>query len=365
MLRPEPIKILHLISTLEIGGVQKQVIEVAKRINKKNFVNVIGAFSYGSLLKELKNEKIQYKIFRRTFRYDFFLPFRIAIYLRREKINILHTYLFTANTWGRIGGILSWRTLIVASERNAIPWKSVFHYIIDFLLSFPTKKIIACSEAVKKLNLEKGFIRKNKIDVIYNGVDLERFKPYNKEKARKFLNLPVKSFIIGSIGRLHWCKGYNYLIDVINLIKNKHPEVLLLLVGDGEERENLKEKVKRLGLKNKVIFTGEVENTVPFIQSWDIGVFPSIYEGFGIGILETMACGIPVIASSTGGIPELVGNSGKLVKTGSINELRKSIEELIDSPELREKLGKEERERAKNFSISKTVEKWEELYVNL
>jgi len=360
------IKILHLVSTLDIGGVQKQIVEVIKRLEGEKFSNYVGSFSSGFLVEALKKINIPSVIFRRDFRFDPFLPFRIALYLKKEKVDILHTYLFTANTWGRLGGIIARTPVIVASERNAIPWKNSLHIFLDSILSLFTSRIVACSSAIRELNLRKGFIKEEKISVIYNGVDTEKFKPGKKKKSRKELALPENALIIGSAGRLHWCKGYRFLLEAVNSLKNTYPHLYLMLVGEGEERKNLEKLVERLDLRERVIFTGEVEEVLPFIQSWDVGVFPSLHEGFGISIAETMACGIPVIASRTGGIPEVVGKAGIMVERGNSCQLAKAIEKLIGSPSLRETLGKEGRKRIeKYFSISRTVNEWGNLYIEV
>ena len=360
------IKILHLVSTLAIGGVQKQIAEVAKRLEGDEFDNYVGTFSSGRVREFLKTADIPVAVFRRDFRFDPFLPFRVAAYLREKKIDILHTYLFTANTWGRLGGIIARTPVIVASERNAIPWKNCLHIFLDSVLSFPTSRIVACSYAVKELNRKKGFIRGEKIKVIYNGVDTEKFSPGDKKKSREKLNLPQHAFIVGSLGRLHRCKGYRYLLQAVSLLKKKYPDIYLVIVGEGEERSNLEKLTAQLDLGKRSIFSGEVAEPLPFIRSWDIGVFPSLYEGFGISIAETMACGIPVIASRTGGIPEVVGAAGIIVERKHPRQLAKAIEQMITSPSLRETLGKEGRERIKSyFSLSKTVNEWANLYLSL
>ncbi|NOZ64382.1 MAG: glycosyltransferase [Caldiserica bacterium] len=360
------IRILHLVSTLDIGGVQKQIVEVVKRLEGESFANYVGSFSSGRVEEFLRKANIPVMLFRRDFRFDPFLPLRIAAYLKKEKIDILHTYLFTANTWGRLGGIIARTPVLVASERNAIPWKNFFHILLDSVLSFPTSRIIACSYAVKDLNQKKGFIKGEKIKVIYNGIDTEKFIPGDKKKMRQKLNLPQQAFIVGSVGRLHWCKGFSYLLRAVSLLQNAYPNLYLMIVGEGEEHNNLEKLATRLNLRKRIIFTGEVEETLPFIQSWDVGVFPSLYEGFGISIAEAMACGIPVIASRTGGIPEVIGAAGIIVERKHPRQLAKAIEQVINSPSLRATLGKEGRERIKNhFSLSRTVNEWANLYLAL
>ncbi len=311
----------------------------------------------------MEEEGIRVVIFPRFFRWDPLLVFRIQRFLRRNKIHILHTYLFTANTWGRIGGILASTPLLVASERNAIPWKGGLHLFLDFILSFPTHRIVACSRAVKDMVVRRTGIREDKIRVIYNGVDTSYFVPGDKRKARKRLSLPQDAYIVGSVGRLHWCKGYVYLIRAIRKVSCRR-DVLLLLVGEGEERRRLEEEVEKLGMQGRVIFAGEVGDVRDYLWSMDVAVFPSIYEGFGISILEALSSGVPVVASSTGGIPEIIrGDYGILVPPRDVERLSRVITGLLENEGRRERMRAEGRRYVeKNFSIEKTVEEWVSLY---
>lgn len=358
------IKILHLISTLDIGGVQKQIFEVVSRLEGEEFSNTVGSFRDGILRESFENAGIPVVIFPRWFRFDPLLPFRIAGYLVKEKIEILQTYLFTANTWGRLGGILAGSTVMIASERNAIPWKGSIHLFLDHILSYPTASIVTSSQAVKKLVVKRALIPSHKIRVIYNGVDIQKFSSGDKKSARSRLSLPPQALIIGTVGRLHWCKGHRYLLEAFKKLLPEFPSLYLLIVGEGEERKKLEVLAYKLGVRHRVIFTGEIKEPVDYIRCMDIGVYPSLYEALGISILETLACEVPVVASKTGGIPEIVDEKcGFLVSPGDSESLAKAINILLKDEMKRRKMGKMGREKVKeNFSIEKTVEEWKSLY---
>ncbi len=363
------IRILHLISTLDVGGVQGQLLEVVKRMDRRIFENYVGTFSPGGKWEILyREEKIPVVIFKRGFRFDPLLIWRIYSFLREKDIRILHTYLFTANTWGRLAGILASPSLIIASERNAIPWKKFPHLFLDYALSDFTHKIITCSEAVRELSIRRSRIPPYKIGVLYNGVDVEKFRPRDKEECREKISLPGGKKIIGSLGRIHPCKGYVYLLKAGKEILSLYPEVAFVIGGEGEEKKRLENQVKREKIEGNFYFPGYVEDRVSFLNSLDMAIFPSLYEGLGMSILEAMSCGIPVVASQTGGIREIIedGKNGILVPPGEVRKLTQVILWLLRNPYKAKKLGEEGRRRIKEkFRIEKTVERLQELYLSL
>ena len=212
--------------------------------------------------------------------------------------------------------------------------------------------------------MKRALIPSQKIRVIYNGVDIQKFSPGDKKSARSKLSLPSEALVIGTVGRLHWCKGHPYLLEAFKKLLPEFPSLYLLIVGEGEERKKLEVLAYKLGVRHRVIFTGETKEPVDYIRCMDIGVYPSLYEALGISILETLACEVPVVASKTGGIPEIVDEKcGFLVPPRDSEYLAKAINVLLKDGMKRRKMGKMGREKVKkNFSIEKTVEEWKFLY---
>lgn len=184
--------------------------------------------------------------------------------------------------------------------------------------------------------------------VIYNGVDLEKFKPMTTS-LRQQLNISDNTFLLAFAGRLVGWKGLSVAIDAISLLKND--DVKLLIVGAGEDLERLKKKVFTKGVLEQVIFHEPVEHgELPaFYATCDAGIFPSVGdEAFGITIAEAMACGKPVIASHIGGIPEVVGNEGTaglLVTPGDAQSIVTAINHLRELPDRGKEMGENARLR--------------------
>lgn len=200
------------------------------------------------------------------------------------------------------------------------------------------KKIIAVSESAK--TFIEYFADENKIRVIPNGVDVNRFSPENKTENRN-----EKSIIL-YMGRLVPKKGIHILIRAMKNVLKKYPDALLLIGGKGKMKTFLNSYANTLGLKDNVRFLGYVpDNMLPSLYaSSDVFVLPSITaESFGITLLEAMATGTPVIGSSVGGIPEVIGDCGLIIEPGNPKKLSDAVITLLDDENLREKLGRKGR----------------------
>jgi glycosyltransferase involved in cell wall biosynthesis len=232
-------------------------------------------------------------------------------------------------------------------------------------------KIITVSEAVRRVKIEKSNVSPEKVITIHNGIDTSLFTSHSntsKQQFRKSLGIPDNVLLLGSVGRLHPSKGFSDLISALVKIKSKLKSVKVIIVGDGKLSNNLKLQVKYDKLSDAIEFIG-LRNDVPDILSaLDIFVLPSLWEAFGIAILEAMAAGKPVVATSVGGIPEVVidGETGILVPASDPDALANAIIRLIEDEELRVKMGNAGRKRVlKHFTIQKMVNKTEQLYQEL
>ncbi len=202
------------------------------------------------------------------------------------------------------------------------------------------KEIIAVSESAK--TFIEYFADENKISVIPNGVDVNRFSPDNKNE-----NVDRRPTIL-YMGRLVPKKGVHILIRAMSHIVKKYPDALLLIGGKGKMKTFLSSYANTLGLKENVRFLGYVpDNMLPNLySSSDVFVLPSVTaESFGITLLEAMASGTPVIGSSVGGIPEVIGDCGLIVEPGNPKKLSDAVITFLDDENLREKFGRKGRKR--------------------
>lgn len=202
------------------------------------------------------------------------------------------------------------------------------------------------------------------VDVTFFGVDMERFKPVEVEKDG--------TFVIGIVKSLEKRYGIEYLIKAFKLLKDEYPskKILLKIGGSGQNLDNLVNLVKELGLEKEVEFLGRIspDNIAKTFCSFDITVFPSLREGFGVAAIESQACEVPVIVTNVGGHPESLDNNktGFIVEPESPEEIKEKIKILMNDENLRTSMGKEGRKFVKaNYEVNKNFRDIEELYVKI
>ncbi|GIW61822.1 MAG: hypothetical protein KatS3mg089_0674 [Patescibacteria group bacterium] len=235
-------------------------------------------------------------------------------------------------------------------------------FVLYTLISKIPKRIIVPTENTKKSLLNDIYIAPSKIIVIPCGIVLHK-KKHNRKKPKYLKN----KIVIGNVSRLTREKGQQLLINAMPDILSKNPQVHLLLVGDGPDKEYFSELIKKLNISKSVTLTGFVKNTDDYYRQMDIFVFPTIWplEGFGLVMVEAMDYGLPIIAHNSGPVPEIVknNNTGLLVPLDDKNALIYAILSLVTNQALRERLGGAGRRRAVNlFDIEKISKKYEKVF---
>ncbi len=228
------------------------------------------------------------------------------------------------------------------------------------------KKIIAISKEGKEEIIRYYGVRLEDIIVIYNGVNLEEFHPKNRAlfrgEIREEFNISNDEFLILFVGSGYRRKGLRYLIEAVSLLKEKRP-LKMLVVARGKKKFYLR-LARRLGVEDKIIFTGGRKDLRKFYAASDLFVLPTIYEPFGNVCLETLASGLPIIVSKTSGAAEIIteGENGLLLKNPrDSRELAEKIRLAFDN-RFRNKLSKNARTLAENFTVDENVEKTLEVY---
>lgn len=220
-----------------------------------------------------------------------------------------------------------------------------------------SERIIANSNYIKEMSL-KYYSPKKNIDVIPLGMKKVEFPP----AGRKDLGLDENKTYIVSMGRFNRIKGCEYLLRALKDVEDAH----LLLIGDGEEKENLKNLASELGITNRVEFLGWVtgEKKYQYLALGDLYVVSSIHEGFGMTILEAMGSGTPIVSTNVGGQKDIIRTeeNGILVPPCDFRALAKAIKELLQNKEKRERMISFNREYVKSFYISETAKKYLEIF---
>ena len=373
------IKILIIIGQLDIGGTELHVLNITKNINREKYELALFPLRKGGTLeKQFFSGDIAITIKGNNYnglgKIGLFISAVELIFVSfKYKPDIFHFFLPEAYIIGSIftyifknsKRIMSRRSLNIYQKKhvkmNMMFLEKIFHKNMDF--------ITGNSSAVCKQLMEEG-VEKDKIKLIYNGVDLKTFKP--KDSNRKYLqskNINKSDLVIICIANLIPYKGHADLIRGIKLVDN---QILanwhLLLVGrDDGFSSYLKTLVREQNLDKKIEFLGEVEIVSRLIEKSDIGILCSHQEGFSNSILECMAGGLPMIATNVGGNPEAVlnGVNGLIVDPYSPYEIGQAILKLANNELLRKEMGSSAREIVNmKFSLDKCVSEYEDLYVS-
>ena len=197
-------------------------------------------------------------------------------------------------------------------------------------------KIVCISDDEKESALREKICKPDKLQVIYNGIDLEEIKN-TKPKSRKELGIPEDAFVVGQVGRLSEQKAPDTFVKAAKLIKEKIPKAYFILVGDGELRGQIEKMIHEARLDNSFLITGWIDNPAAYMKIMNVGTLLSRWEGFGLVLPEYMACGVPIVATDVDAIPNIVqdGKNGILIKVNSSKEVFKAVSELYDVPDLK------------------------------
>ncbi len=290
--------------------------------------------------------------------------FQLLKVLREIQPDITHTHLFQPRIYTTLANLFYRKTVLITHKHSIVNIKKHHLFILlEMVINFANKKIIAISESVKNSLSKFEFIPHNKIFVLHNCIDYQKF---NKEAVKKN-NFDGNDIVIGIVGRIEKVKGIEYLILAMKIILAKFPNVKLEIIGDGSELSNLKSLAESSGISKSVFFFGKFKDVIPFYKRMDIFVLPSVLEGFGIVLLEAMASGIPVVATNVNGIKEVVADmkNGLLIPSRNPEAIAQAVIKLIENPELTYNLVNNGLERARNFDIQSHINKLENLYTNL
>lgn len=359
-------RVLYLIWSLDLGGAERVVVDLAKGLDNRVFKPKVCCLNekgrYASLLER---RGIRVFALRKRPTLDLFLIPRLVRLIKEERIDLIHSHLFGANLWGRIAAHFA-GVPIVCTEHGMDVWRTPFHLTLDRLLAPITKRVVFVSQAVKKFYQSKHISLNGKSRVIYNGIDLNRFeRKQDLSSIRSGLGLNGAEKVIGIVGRLVPEKAHDDFIRAIRLLVQKRDDVVGLIVGSGGLLELLKKQVQDAGLQRHVIFAGHRDDSAQLYQTMDVSVLCSEREGFPLVALEAMASRVPVVATAVGGVGELLKDreTGMLVPPRNPEALAQAILTVLENGDLREQLVKNAyQEVSAYFGTKQMVQNHELLY---
>jgi glycosyltransferase involved in cell wall biosynthesis len=363
-----PRRILFVIDELDVGGTEQQLAELVRRLDRRAWTPTVCCFRPGLIAREIEAGGTRVVVIRKRARVDPFLVLALTRLMRRERIDVVQTYLFTANTWGRLAAFLARVPAIVTAERNVTMWEERYKPVVGRWLDRFTAVTTGNSEAVRQYLVEKG-LPARKVRVIYNGVNLARFDgPASPQMTRAELAIPPGHRVVGFVARLEPQKDPSTFLRAAARVVQRIPAVAFLMVGGGALRAQLEHEAEALGLRDRIIFTGARRDVPRLLAALDVSVLSSVKEGMSNTIMESMAAGLPMVATRVGGNAELVidGETGYLVPPRDPERLAEAIERVLEDPARARAMGRAAQARiAERFSIDAMVASTTALYDEL
>jgi glycosyltransferase involved in cell wall biosynthesis len=305
-------------------------------------------------------------VWRRALHGEIDLPAALAIArrLRERRHDVIHMHTSHAHTLGVLGARMagSARPVTVVSRR--VDFSIHKRRVLDFSrqkYTWGVDRILCVSEMIRRVLLGDG-LPESLLEVVHSGVDLGRFEgvPDRSADYRREFHIPSGVPVIGNVAHCADHKGQRYLVAAAPAVLERHPEARILIVGDGELLPALREQARELGVAERVLFPG-FRTDVPALLAWfDVFCFPSHLEGLGTSVLDALAVRLPVVATTAGGIPEMIesGTHGLLVPPRDGPALADALVWMLEHRDEAAALGRAGRERVESdFTCQRTAER--------
>lgn len=368
----EATTVVQVIKSLDVGGVEQLLLTLANNLDEEEFdLIVVTLRNNGKIGSEIEQSGTTVIDMGRpggiTPRNAVATVWSLCKLFRRLDPDVVHSYLWESNFYSRIAATICRVPVVVISEQNIYRDKQRSQIAIDKLLSYVTDRIVACSESVEEFTARQERIPHHKFTVIYNAVDPAEFEPNRgRRTVLKELDIDPDATILITVGSLSEQKGHEYLLRAMASLPNGC-DPKLLIVGGGGLEPDLRELASDLGVDESVHFLGQRRDVPDLLGASDLFVFPSLWEGLPIALVEASMAGLPVVASDIDPIREVTGDDGgRLVPPEDPTALASAIEELLSDKERTSELAETGRKRAeRQFSVETLVEEYESLYRDL
>jgi len=372
--------IMHIVTGLNLGGLENLVADLVDKLNKKyinTFLCSLDRKGHPKLIQKIKKSGAELFFMNRKVLpggVDYILPFSLSRQIKQRNISLVHTHNAAAHTYGLIAARLAGVPAVI----NTIHGRQ-FHggekrhqkrrRIRNIILAKFTDKFIAVSQDMKNCLIRYENVHPGKIDVIFNGVEInKKINNSNIQKIKKELGLNSSDLIIGIVARLAVVKGHRTLLKAFAYVSNTIANVKLLIIGDGPLTNELEKYALELKISKKVIFLGTRNDINDLLSLIDVFTLSSVHEGISLTLLEAMASKKPIVTTAVGGNVEVVRNNitGILVPPNNPKALADALSLLLLDKDKAKKMGESGYIRYKNeFTLDKMVYQYEHIYENL
>jgi glycosyltransferase involved in cell wall biosynthesis len=372
------VRLLTFTTLFAIGGTERHVASLADGLDYSRFELEFGCLRRsGEFLAAIQARGLtvnEYAVTRLYGPHTVAQQLRFARYLRRRRIQIMHSYNFYPNVFAIPAARLARTPIVLASIRDTGAYLTPRQRRVQRLACRLADHILVNAEAVRQWLIAGGY-DPSRISVIRNGLDLSRFTPADDDASlRRELGIPDGAPLVAMLSRLSRMKGVEDFLDAAAVLAERFRDTHFLVIGDTIDhdgpryRRELEDRAARLGLGKRVVFTGFRLDVPRLLSAVAVSVLPSLSEGLSNTILESMAAGAPVVATRVGGSAEALvdGVDGLLVPPRDPAALSRAIGWMLEHPEAARELGRRARARvAEEFSLSRMIRETECLYTRL
>ncbi len=344
--RQRSLGILHVVDTLETGGLERVVSDLAiaqRESGQRSFVfSILATDGFREILERAG---VPVLVGNKCGTLDLSVLAKLRRALQEHSIDIIHSHNFVPNYYSAIASLALRRRPRLVNTCHNMGTRLVNHRLRWLYRAslWRTARVAAVGAQVREHLVSKGIVADAKAMTVLNGIPVERFKSsaQRRQAARNTLGIDADALVIGSVGRLVALKNHALLIAQMPILLRKYPELRLVLIGDGPLVDVLREQAATLGVGDRVILTRARSDIVDLLPAFDVFALPSMTEGISIALLEACASGLAVIASAVGGNVEIVdhGRNGLLVPVADGEALNAAADRLLADPTLRQHLG--------------------------
>lgn len=365
------IRVAQMTLTMGQGGIENLIVSMARHQAKSVFQTSLYCLdSGGDLVEPIQLMGAPVRVFARKPGLDLGVIWRLAKSMRSDGIHVLHTHNQAAHFYGCLAARLARVPVVINTEHSRHNTDGLWRRRVEKkVLSWLSSRMVTVSDELRAASIKRDGVSVGKVEVVGNGVDIERFSSVAKAVKRatkKALGLKPGQKTVCIIARLHPIKNHTLLIQALSRIRQDHPDVHLLVIGDGELKGELEDLTRYLGLGEAVTFLGNRLDIPELMSISNLLVLCSHSEGLPLVLLEAMAAELPVLVTEGANRGGLIrsGENG-LVCRAEIDALSQAIVEAFESDSLGKLARRAQEEVARRFSITQTVRRYESMYLDL
>lgn len=370
------LRVVHLIDQLNLGGAERFTMHVVARLDPARFERTIcatratGNFWPGDTraqaMAELDEAGVRVLELNREGRFDLGAWRPLVRVLRRERVDVLHAHMFGSSVWGTLVARLARVPVVIAHDHGTPEDLPLEHRALErHLLGREVDAYLTVCEPDRRRLVARG-VPERKTHVLPNGIVTPEVDPTRDVRAE--LGIDAAAPVVGTVGVLRTEKAHGVLLRAAARVRERHPELRVVIVGDGVQRTELERLAAELGIEDAVLFAGVRVDVAEVLRALDVAVNSSVREGSPLSVMEYMEAGLPIVATRVGGVPEIVrdGVDGILVPPSDPDAMADALNRLLDDREAAAAMGRSGRERRRaEFDLDVVAQRLGELYERL